>query len=110
VQCLRAGSVVLYWRPGCAFCASLRWRLRRSGLALEEVNIWHDRAAAAFVRSVAGGTETVPTVVVGRRALVNPAARDVLEEVRRQAPHLLPGPDDKTQRRRRLFQWRTKRS
>ena len=32
-----------------------------------EVNIWKDPAAAAFVRSVADGNETVPTVTVAGR-------------------------------------------
>jgi hypothetical protein len=75
---------------------------------VQEVNIWNDRAAAAFVRSVASGNETVPTVVVGPHAYVNPAARDVLDAVRRHAPHLLPAPSAETPRRRRLFGWRNK--
>jgi mycoredoxin len=93
-------SVIFYWRPGCGFCASLRRRLRRSGSATQEINIWNDPAGAAFVRSVARGNETVPTVVVGRHALVNPAARDVLDLVRRDAPYLLPDPVPARQRRR----------
>ena len=35
-------------------------------------------AAAAFVRSVADGTETVPTVVVSGTSMVNPSAKAVL--------------------------------
>jgi glutaredoxin len=42
-------------------------------------NIWTDDEAAAFVRSVAGGNETVPTVVVGGTAMVNPTIDQVLE-------------------------------
>jgi len=34
-------------------------------------------AAAAAVRAVAGGSETVPTVQVGDRWLVNPTAEEV---------------------------------
>jgi glutaredoxin len=83
-------AVIPYWRPGCGYCASLRRRLRRAELAIEEVNIWHDRAGAAFVRSVARGCETVPTVVVGSSALINPTAGAVLDLVRQEAPHLLP--------------------
>jgi glutaredoxin-like protein len=103
-----ADSVIFYWRPGCGFCASLRRRLRRAGLAMQEVNIWNDRAAAAFVRSVARGNETVPTVVVGRHAFVNPAARDVLDAVRRDVAHLLVDPAPAGRGRRRLFGWRNK--
>lgn len=73
-----ATAVTLYWRPGCAFCSILRHRLHRTGVDLDERNIWSDPAAAAFVRSVAAGNETVPTVVVDGVALVNPSSRQVL--------------------------------
>jgi mycoredoxin len=36
------------------------------------VNIWKEPAAAAFVRGVNNGDETVPTVVVAGSALTNP--------------------------------------
>lgn len=75
--------VTLYWRPGCPFCARLRWSLRWRRVATTEVNIWRDPEAAAFVRSVAEGNETVPTVVVGTTFLVNPSAREVMREVER---------------------------
>ena len=72
------GAVRAYWRPGCPFCAMLRLGLRRSGVRAEWVNIWDDPAAAARVRAITGGDETVPTVVVGTRAMVNPSARQVV--------------------------------
>lgn len=83
-----ATAVTFYWRPGCAFCAILRHRLQRAGIALDEHNIWSDPDAAAFVRSVARGNETVPTVVVDGVALVNPSGREVLARlgVERPAP------------------------
>jgi len=56
----------------------LRLGLRRSGVLAEWVNIWDDPAAAARVRAITGGDETVPTVVVGTRAMVNPSARQVV--------------------------------
>ncbi len=67
------GEVTVYWRPGCPFCMSLRMGLKRSHTPFREVNIWDDREAAMFVRSVANGNETVPTVTVGDVALVNPS-------------------------------------
>lgn len=70
-------EVVVYARPGCPYCVSLRAGLRRSGVAFREVNIWDDPDAAAFVRSVASGNETVPTVTVGTISMVNPTARRV---------------------------------
>lgn len=72
------GAVTVYWRPGCPYCASLRRGLRRAGLATSEVNIWADRRSAATVRFLAGGNETVPTVVVGGTSFVNPSAAQVL--------------------------------
>ncbi|MBB5154329.1 glutaredoxin family protein [Saccharopolyspora phatthalungensis] len=83
-------EVVVYTRPGCPFCTSLRAGLRRQGLAFTEVNIWEDPAAAAVVRSIADGNETVPTVVVGDWQAVNPSAGSVLSAVGEHAPHLLP--------------------
>ncbi len=77
-------DVVVYWRPGCPFCMKLRAGLRLSRLRYTEVDIWKDPAAAAFVRSVADGNETVPTVTVGGRAMVNPSRRRVLAAVAEQ--------------------------
>jgi mycoredoxin len=82
--------VTVYWRPGCGFCGSLLRGLERSGLAFERVDIWRDEDGAAFVRSVADGNETVPTVRVADIALVNPSTLDVLREVRDRAPEHLP--------------------
>lgn len=86
------GAIAFYTRPGCPFSAVLLRRLRRAGLPLDVHDIWADRDAAAFVRSVARGNETVPTVVVGDAAMVNPSARRVLAATAEHAPHLLPEP------------------
>jgi hypothetical protein len=59
-------------------------------LQFTEVSIWDDPQAAAFVRSVADGNETVPTVVVGGATMVNPPVRRVLAAVAEHTPHLLP--------------------
>jgi len=81
--------VTVYWRPGCPYCAALRRGLRRAGLPTAEVNIWTDPEAAAIVRSIAGGNETVPTVVVAGTGLVNPKVRTVLDAVHALAPDLV---------------------
>lgn len=78
--------VVLYWRPGCPFCSALKRRLRQLGLRTTEVNIWADPDAAAVVRSVAGGNETVPTVIIGDTAMVNPTGHEVLQAALSLAP------------------------
>ena len=82
-------AVEFYWRPGCPFCIALRSRLRRSRIPVREVNIWEDPDAAARVRAVAGGNETVPTVFIGEHALVNPGIKQITEVVRQAAPELL---------------------
>jgi glutaredoxin-like protein len=74
--------VEVYWRPGCPYCRMLLRPLRRSGLNLREFNIWDDPEAAAWVRSVADGNETVPTVFIGDQAMVNPSVRQVLAAAR----------------------------
>lgn len=84
--------VTVYWRPGCPFCARLRHDLHAMGLPSREINIWTDRVAAARVRSVADGNETVPTVLVGEHALVNPSAAEVLARIRQAVPGYAPDP------------------
>lgn len=84
-----AGDVVIYWRPDCVFCLNLLLRLKFTALRYRKVNIQYDADARAFVRSVAGGNETVPTVVVAGHAMVNPSKRQVMESVRAHAPHAL---------------------
>ena len=71
--------VTMYWRPGCGFCAGLERQLVKHAITFEKRNIWDDPDAAAFVRSVARGHETVPTVTVGDASLVNPSLADVAE-------------------------------
>lgn len=78
-----AGSdVVVYWRPGCTFCMRLRLVLFLHRLRPRRVNIWRDPEAAAFVRSVADGNETVPTVVIDGEAVVNPPPGRVVAAMR----------------------------
>lgn len=69
--------IVVYWRPGCGFCWALERQMSRSGLVYERTNIWDEPEAAAFVRSVTGGSETVPTVTVGSESMVNPSLADI---------------------------------
>jgi glutaredoxin-like protein len=75
-----AGEVVVYTRPGCGFCFMLRRGLRKRKVAFTEIDIWKDPAAAATVRAVANGNETVPTVHVAGQWLVNPKA-DVVAQL-----------------------------
>lgn len=83
-------GVLVYSRPGCPFCTSLRAGLRKHGVRFDEVNIWEDEQAAATVRSLAAGNETVPTVVIGSWSAVNPSAEAVREAASEHAPAALP--------------------
>jgi glutaredoxin-like protein len=85
-----ASTIEFYWRRGCGFCAALERQLTRLGVTLDKRDIWADDRHAAFVRSVANGNETVPTVRVGPDVRVNPSAPEVLAMIRAHAPHLLP--------------------
>lgn len=71
-------EITFYWRPGCMFCMLLGRKLEKLDVPVRRVNIWEDEAAAAAVRDITGGDETVPTVVVGDVALVNPRAGEVV--------------------------------
>ena len=87
-------AVTVMWRPGCPFCSLLLRRLERTGLVFDRIDIWDEPAAAAWVRTVADGNETVPTVRVagaGRAvALVNPSVTAVLDQLARLAPDRMP--------------------
>ncbi|MEY4229869.1 MAG: hypothetical protein RLZZ362_718, partial [Actinomycetota bacterium] len=83
-------EIVVYWRPGCPFCSSLLRQLDKRGVPYHRVNIWQDPAAAATVRSIARGNETVPTVVVGPVGLVNPNIDAVLAAAAEHAPQSVP--------------------
>lgn len=83
-------AITFYWRPGCGFCMALDRKLTRLGVPMDKRNIWDDPEHAATVRSHANGNETVPTVVVGDVAMVNPPAAAVLAAIRSEAPHLEP--------------------
>lgn len=76
------GRPVVYWRPGCRYCRRLRFRLGRDARRAHWVDIWRDPAAAAAVRAVADGNETVPTVVLpDGRAQVDPDPEWVRERL-----------------------------
>lgn len=87
-----AATIEFYWRTGCGFCAMLERQLGQLGVVLDKRDIWSDPSAAAFVRSVADGNETVPTVRIGPEARVNPSVAEVVAMIERHAPHLLPEP------------------
>ena len=70
-------DIVMYARPGCPFCTMLRADLAAAGLSHRERNIWQDPEAAAAVRAVANGNETVPTINIGDVWMVNPSVEEI---------------------------------
>ena len=71
---LAAGDdVVIYHRPGCTYCIRMKAALGPLGKQATWVDIWEDDDAAEFVRSVNGGNETVPTVMINGRPNTNPS-------------------------------------
>lgn len=83
-------TIEVMWRPGCPFCGALRRGLSRAGVATIEHDIWSSADAAARVRAATGGDETVPTVFVGDRALVNPSVRQVVAAIKAADPDYRP--------------------
>lgn len=79
----------VYWRPGCGYCSSMRAVLAEAGVPVEWHDIWDDPAAAAYVRSVAGGNETVPTVRFRDRVMVAPRPRQLVADLARTDPELV---------------------
>ncbi|GAB78857.1 mycoredoxin [Austwickia chelonae] len=77
------GKVVIYHRAGCPYCLRLQRSLGADlRAAAVWVDIWADPQAAAFVRSVTGGDETVPTVVIDGVPVVNPPPATVVQALR----------------------------
>ena len=85
----RMTQLTVYWRPGCGYCRRLRQALDRQGVAYEAINIWEEAEAREFVRSVADGNETVPTVRLAGQTLVNPRPDELLRLVGEKAPELV---------------------
>ena len=71
---------LIYWRPGCIFCLRLRVALLLRGKKAVWTNIRADAAAAARVRSVNDGNETVPTVFEGTGHRTNPSPSWVAQQ------------------------------
>jgi hypothetical protein len=86
-------AVEVFWRPGCPFLEGLGRDLAAARVPTNLRNIWESPEDAAIVRSITGGDETVPTLVIGPVALVNPSTRLVMSTLREHAPHLLDSTD-----------------
>jgi len=54
--------LTMYSTSWCGYCHRLKSQFDREGIAYDVVDIERDSAAAAFVRGVNGGNQTVPTI------------------------------------------------
>ena len=72
----------MYSTTWCGYCRRLKTQLDSQGIAYREVNIEQDPESAAFVESVNGGNQTVPTLLFpdGSTA-TNPSLAEVRERL-----------------------------
>jgi mycoredoxin len=77
-----SGGVTMYSTPWCGYCHRLKGQLDREGIAYTVVDIEQEPDAAAIVREVNNGNETVPTIVFpDGSALTNPSVAQVRERL-----------------------------
>ncbi|HUV11870.1 MAG TPA: glutaredoxin domain-containing protein [Acidimicrobiia bacterium] len=100
-------AIDFYTRAGCGISLMLQRALVRRGVPIRVHDIWVDPDAAARVRAAARGHETVPTIGIGAKVMVNPRASDVVGVLERLAPQLLgePPPPGLWRRLRHRYRW-----
>ena len=75
-------DLTVYSTQWCGYCHRLMRQLDRESVGYTVVDIEHDPDAAAFVMSVNGGNQTVPTVLFpDGTALTNPSLAQVKERL-----------------------------
>lgn len=70
LQHLDDGGAVIYWRPGCGYCAALDEALGAQGDRARWVDIWSDPAAEQYVAGLNDGNSTVPTFVTAETSFI----------------------------------------
>jgi glutaredoxin-like protein len=74
--------LVVYRRDHCGYCWALERALRAAHVDYDRRDIYADPEAAAFVRSVNDGNETVPTVVMSNGEVrTNPKPKELLRDL-----------------------------
>lgn len=72
------GTITMFSTTWCGYCQRLKAQLGSAGIGYTVVNIAASPDAAAFVESVNGGNQTVPTVVFpDGSAATNPSLKEV---------------------------------
>jgi len=74
----------MYSTVWCGYCQRLKAQMKREGIEFTEVDIESDRESAAFVASVNGGNEVVPTLKFSDGStLTNPPIAEVKAQLAR---------------------------
>jgi mycoredoxin len=72
----------MYSTVWCGYCQRLKAQMTRAGIEYTEVDIEADTESAAFVASVNGGNEVVPTLkFADGTTLTNPPIADVIAKM-----------------------------
>ncbi len=76
------GAITMFSTTWCGYCRRLKSQLDREGIGYTEVNIEDEPGAAAIVREVNDGNQTVPTVLFpDGSAVTNPSIQQVKERL-----------------------------
>ncbi len=79
--------LTMYSTQWCGYCRRLKSQMEREGIEHLVVDIERNPAAAAFVESVNGGNQTVPTVRFDDgTALTNPSIAQVKARLQQRVP------------------------
>jgi len=74
----------MYSTVWCGYCQRLKAQMKREGIEFTEVDIESDPESAAFVASVNGGNEVVPTLkFTDGSTLTNPPIAEVKAQLAR---------------------------
>lgn len=83
----KINPIIVYGRPGCPGVGPVLRLLDSADAAYEYVDIRQDPEAAARLRAITGGYESVPTVVLADgRAMVEPGTLKLRQALQEQAP------------------------
>ena len=74
--------VIMYSTVWCGYCQRLKAQMQRAGIEYTEVDIEVDPDSAAFVASINGGNEVVPTLKFSDGStLTNPPIAEVVAKI-----------------------------
>jgi mycoredoxin len=77
-----ANPVIMYSTVWCGYCQRLKAQMMRAGIQYTEVDIEVDSESAAFVASVNGGNEVVPTLKFSDgTTMTNPPIAEVIAKM-----------------------------